>query len=156
MNYNDWWHIIRCLLSAKAFWGRKQLRRIGIIWCLSTLCLPLRTWSFSIKEGNDTVAYCLQLPLNSKVHLVLHVLFLKQYVGPIPLEQVNYDDFCLPINPDTYAIIDYWTIMIDDTPDYQVLVEWQGHPREKATWEGWDNLVHVYATLALKDTIIFY
>ena len=37
-----------------------------------------------------------------------------------------------------------------------MLVEWEGMPREEATWEDWDALVDIYTTEALEDKVLFH
>ena len=82
------------------------------------------------------VAYCLQLPDNSNIHLVFHVSLLKKVVGQQAVNPV------LPHFPDLddspkepTAIIDRRVIYKQGAPIIQVLVQWSNLHPDNNTWE---------------------
>nr|KYP73804.1 Retrotransposable element Tf2 [Cajanus cajan] len=113
---------------------------------------------FRIMERIGQVAYKLDLPPHSKIHPVFHVSLLKAYKGPIPPTAVVCDNNSPPSTlPTPQAIIAQRNVTTPELGDqYQVLVEWDGKPREEATWESWDLLVELYTKAALEDKVLFH
>ena len=112
---------------------------------------------FRIMERIGPVAYRLDLPSHSKIHPVLHVSLLKEYKGLIPPATVVCEDNFPPhALPKPHAIIAERTITTPEGDQYQVLVEWDGKPREEATWESWNLLVELYTKAALEDKVLFH
>ncbi|KAJ1406999.1 Retrotransposon gag domain [Sesbania bispinosa] len=111
---------------------------------------------FRIMERIGQVAYKLDLPSHSKIHPVLHVSLLKAYKGPIPPATVVCDNSLQSTLPTPQAIIAEHNITTSEGDQYQVLVEWDGMPREEATWESWDLLVELYTKAALEDKVLFH
>ena len=89
------------------------------------------------------VAYKLQLPLTSKLHLVFHVSLLKNKIGTkivpnIAPPEVNEDG-----QPLVYpaAILDKRILKRNNQAVTQLLVQWSNLAPEDATWEDYSFLV---------------
>lgn len=78
---------------------------------------------FKILERIGLVAYKLELPEESRIHLVFHVAMLKAYYSTIPLEPgvVPEDMSMRMVEP--IAIIDQRWTKFEDEPVRQVLAE---------------------------------
>ena len=90
-----------------------------------------------------TVAYKLQLPKHSKLHLVFHVSLLKKNIGRkivarIAPPKVNAEEQPL-ICPAT--ILDKRIIKRNNQVVTQLLVEWCNLGRDNATWEDYSVLI---------------
>ncbi|KAF7831702.1 putative nucleotidyltransferase, Ribonuclease H [Senna tora] len=101
------------------------------------------------------VAYQLDLPATTKIHLVFHISLLKPFVG----------DMANMLTPDTlpcfakdelspYAILDSRVIEVAGNSKKQVLVEWTPGHHEEASWEDLDTLKELFPTLNLEDKVI--
>ena len=110
---------------------------------------------FQISAQIGPVAYKLELPHGCTIHLVLHVSLLKAYKGPVPPPTIVYDEADQAVIPQPQALVAERVIHMDDGDQYQVLVEWQGMPREDATWESWNALVELYTGRNLEDKVLF-
>ena len=84
---------------------------------------------FQILSKVGVVAYKLKLPATSKLHPVFHVSCLKKHLGvPCILQDV-------PV-----AILGRRMVKKDNAAPTKVLVQWQNHSREDATWELYQDL----------------
>lgn len=99
---------------------------------------------YQILEKIGKVAYKLDLPVESQIHLVFHVSLLKK----------KFDDFISPtsdlppVNPMGHfmvapmAILDCRMVKRNNQADVQLLVHWENMPASEATWEDYDSFVH--------------
>ncbi|KAF2286993.1 hypothetical protein GH714_036788 [Hevea brasiliensis] len=101
------------------------------------------------------VAYCLQLPSTAKIHPVFHVSQLKKVVGnhdvipSLPTEMAIEE--LLPILPE--AIIARWTVEKDGNSIPQLLIQWQGHPLDEATWLDESNCQGQFPDFSLEEKV---
>ena len=99
---------------------------------------------YTILEKIGKVAYRLDLPQSSQIHLVFHISQLKSFVpdfSPVFSE--------LPVTTDIEAatavpevIIERRLVKKGATAVPQVLVKWSGLPMTSATWEDYNVLRH--------------
>ena len=97
---------------------------------------------FEVLAKVGSMAYKLKLPENSKLHPVFHVSSLKKHLGsqnspttPLPIitEKGILQD--IPI-----AILDKRMMKKGNDAIIEVLVQWQNHTKEDATWELYHDL----------------
>lgn len=95
---------------------------------------------YKILERIGKVAYKLDLPRGSRIHPVFHVSRLKQSYGDAAANSGNLDAFEpedeLHFLPE--KILDQRTNETNGAK--QLLVKWEKHPLEEATWEDTDTL----------------
>ncbi|GAU29612.1 hypothetical protein TSUD_164620 [Trifolium subterraneum] len=108
---------------------------------------------YRVLDKIGPLAYRLELPPTSKIHLVFHCSLLKLHKGPLPLSA------SLPPNAvDHQSLIEPLTILahkIDASTNPltpMVLVQWSGLPLEDTSWEPWDTLQRTYH---LEDKVPF-
>jgi len=109
---------------------------------------------FPILERIGSVAYCLQLPLNSKLHPVFHCSLLRPHhghldlpVSPLPPEIIDNQPVLEPL-----AILSSCEDPSTSPPTRQVLVQWHGLAPKFSTWEKWDDIQHC---IHLEDKVSF-
>ncbi|XP_069146096.1 uncharacterized protein [Solanum lycopersicum] len=93
--------------------------------------------SYTILAKIGSVAYKLELPVDSNVHLVFHVSSLKKKVGSSiavqsALPSIGEDSHFI-VQP--IAILQRHMIKRNNTVEVKVLVQWFNLPPEDATWE---------------------
>jgi Chromo (CHRromatin Organisation MOdifier) domain len=97
---------------------------------------------FQILEKIGTVAYKLQLPLNSQIHPVFHVSQLKPRIGKgeavVPNLPVLGPERGLRLVP--VAILDRKIVKRGNAPVAQILVKWSNTTEEEATWEYYEEI----------------
>lgn len=84
-----------------------------------------------------SVAYKLDLPPKSKLHLVFHVSLLRKQIGqhahvhphlpPITNEGV--------VQPEPFAILARWMVKKGNKAATEVLVHWTNLPKDDTTWK---------------------
>ena len=100
------------------------------------------------------VAYRLKLPPESKIHSVFHVSLLKAYVGPPPDEiPVLPEPPSQPI-PHPAAILDRRWREEQGNLTLEVLIEWEGQPREDASWVSWDTILTLFPDYDLEGKVL--
>ena len=92
------------------------------------------------KVGN--VAYRIQLPDHSKLHPVFHVSCLKKHLGSnvqttVPLPVLTGAGILQDV---PIAILDRRLVKKNNSTVTEVLIQWQNHSREDATWEVYHEL----------------
>jgi hypothetical protein len=107
---------------------------------------------FKILQKIGLVAYKLDLPSSSQIHLVFHVSCLKlklgQHTTPLPtLPPVNLAG---EIRPEPEAVISRRMIKKGARAVIEVLVRWKGAAVEDDSWELLRNLQEQYPHLAGK------
>jgi len=113
------------------------------------LKLALRFYGpFTVLRRVGAVAYELDLPATSRIHLVFHISQLKPTLGvntsPIPvLLPVNLEGI---IQPDPMAILDRRSRPLNNRAFTEVLVQ----TPEDATWEDFHKLTQAYPHLVGK------
>ncbi|XP_075645315.1 uncharacterized protein LOC142616324 [Castanea sativa] len=105
--------------------------------------LSLRFYGpFQVLQRIGAAAYKLQLPPESRIHLVFHVSCLKKQLGQhilsIPILPSVNDVGVL--NPEPVAILDSKEHNLRSRVITELLVQWQGGFVEHATWESLQSL----------------
>ena len=94
---------------------------------------------YEVLERIGTVAYRLNLPATSRIHLVIHVSQLKKAIGPhVTLQSVlpsPLDVLQVPTRVLQRRLRQQGPVSVA-----QVLVQWSGQPESLATWEDADEL----------------
>ncbi|KAF7823703.1 Retrotransposable element Tf2 [Senna tora] len=111
---------------------------------------------FQVNSRVGQVAYRLTLPTSSKIHPVFHVSLLKAFKGDLPKQQGEIPTILEPFTSCPKAIVDQRHVLNGEASKLQVLVEWEGFPREEATWEDWDCLLKAFPYLNLEDKVIVH
>ena len=101
------------------------------------------------------VAYQLQLPIQSHVHNVFHILLLKPYVATNP----PHDSADLPpVAMDNEPVVTLLAIVVSKLipskmgPKRMVLVQWKDLPLEQASLEEWSSFKTLHH---LEDKVLF-
>lgn len=101
------------------------------------------------------VAYKLSFPDHSRVHPIFHISLLKKWSGPSATPAVIPESkFPTVAGPIPAAILARRTIHTDYQHVVQVLVEWQGLSRERASWENLNQLKTQFPTINLEDKVV--
>ncbi|TQD79411.1 hypothetical protein C1H46_035018 [Malus baccata] len=92
---------------------------------------------FKVLQKVGSVAYKIDLPATSKLHLIFHVSCLKKQLGTgivpsTPLPVVTEDGI---VEDYPMAILQHRVISNGNSSSTQVLVQWKHHSKEDATWE---------------------
>ncbi|KAL5805499.1 hypothetical protein ACOSQ4_028232 [Xanthoceras sorbifolium] len=99
---------------------------------------------FKVLERVGEVAYRLDLPPTSRLHLVFHVSVLKKRVRDPKLvinELPVFDnERRILLQPKATMRCKIW----------MVLIQWKGLPMEEATWEDYDDIVERFTKFILK------
>jgi ribosomal protein L21E len=94
---------------------------------------------YSIIKKIGSVAYELQLPLDSRIHPVFHVSQLKKFIPPTiqvqPLLPTLDDDLQVPL-----AVLQHRLVQRGKASVAQVLIRWSDSPIGLATWEDLDSI----------------
>ncbi|TQD73313.1 hypothetical protein C1H46_041154 [Malus baccata] len=90
---------------------------------------------YQIISRIGSVAYKLQLPENTKLHPVFHVSCLKKHLGPQVQATVAGILQDVPV-----AILDRRMIKRGNAAVTEILVQWQNHSKDDATWEIYHEL----------------
>ncbi|KAF5465390.1 hypothetical protein F2P56_015403 [Juglans regia] len=92
----------------------------------------------------DWVAYCLELPPQSQLHLVFHVSCLKKKVGQhiSPLTTLPPVNVQGEIAPEPQNILQHLSRKVNNRAMVEVLVQWVGTDADQATWEPYWQLRH--------------
>lgn len=110
---------------------------------------------FAIEKRIGKVAYQLQLPAGSRIHLVFHVSLLKKKIGDssasCPTLPPLNDDGAIIIEPE--EIIDTPWIKKGGKFFEESLVKWKRLPIEDATWENAAELHDKFPDLNLEDKV---
>lgn len=111
---------------------------------------------FPVIERIGLVAYKLQLPPTAKIHPVFHVSLLKLCHGshkdaylPLPLTTTEQGPQVLP-----KAILQHRLLLRKGQQVPKVLVQWDGFPKEEASWEDWVPLQTSFPSLNLEDKVV--
>jgi len=112
---------------------------------------------FNITERIGKVAYKLQLPSTTRIHPIFHTSQLKLCHGdhtapyvPLPISDKEFS----PIIPPC-AILKSRVIIRGHQQVPQLLVQWEGLPKEEATWEDQSVFVEAFPTFNLKGKVDF-
>ncbi|XP_077215933.1 uncharacterized protein LOC143850587 [Tasmannia lanceolata] len=113
--------------------------------------------TYEIDSKVSAVAYKLKLPEHSRIHPVFHISLLKPYYGPtphtlceLPSQSFNNQPLISPL-----AVLSTRTVLRDDFPVKQVLVQWRGLLPENTSWEDDTVLQRDYPHLDLEDKVSF-
>ena len=98
------------------------------------------------------VAYKLELPGNSTIHLVFHVSQLKKVIGEH--EEDRNDVPCLFENHEWRDIPEeVYGYSKNKAGSWDVLVQWKGLPQYEATWELYEDLKQRFPDFHLEDKV---
>ncbi|KAL8107682.1 hypothetical protein AgCh_024186 [Apium graveolens] len=108
---------------------------------------------YEILQRIGKVAYKLDLPLTSKIHLVFHVSQLKKVVGVAPTL------ILLPAEPSDFPVLESCSdqlLGIHNSREGQqtqpeVLIKWRGIPAYEGTWESFENIASLFTDFHLED-----
>jgi len=92
---------------------------------------------FKILQRVGKVAYKLDLPVDAKIHPVIHVSQLKKHLPPTSLVSPDLSTVCtdpMQAMVPQKSLQDH-TIIRGSSVVHQKLVQWQGLPEAMATWE---------------------
>ncbi|XP_028053203.1 uncharacterized protein LOC114257623 [Camellia sinensis] len=94
------------------------------------------------------VAYQLDLPPHSKLHLVFHVSMLKKKLGAHTTPQATFPPIGTDgvLEPEPIAALDRRLIKYKGRPATQLLVQWSNSYPEDATWELYQDLQAKFPT----------
>ncbi|KAI9186883.1 hypothetical protein LWI28_021871 [Acer negundo] len=109
---------------------------------------------FKVLEQICEVAYKLELSYTSRLHPMFHVTVLKKRMGNLSLISSDLPAFDIEGNLLIQLIIAHryrnWKKGRGMTKVWQVLVQWQGVPTKKATWEDYDEMVERFPDFPLR------
>nr|KYP45931.1 hypothetical protein KK1_032491 [Cajanus cajan] len=112
---------------------------------------------FPVLERVGQVAYRVGLPAESRIHPVFHISVLKLFQGQMvsqthDLLASSFDNkpIKLPV-----AICASRTVLNHGITQKQVLVQWEGHTPEEATWEPFSEFCSADPALHLEDKVNF-
>ncbi|XP_026428679.1 uncharacterized protein LOC113324583 [Papaver somniferum] len=106
-----------------------------------------------ILQKIGAVAYKLQLPSHSRIHLVFHVSHLKKHIGmkhtpsPIlPVVDLHSEFIMLP-----EKVLKTISVLRGNKLARQALIQWTNSSVEDATWEDFTNIQSNYPRFFLED-----
>lgn len=109
---------------------------------------------FHIIGRIGSVAYRLQLPLEVRIHPIFHVSQRKKVTGQhqaltdLPSEMAIDEPLIEPA-----AILQRRAVIRDGKSTTQVLVHWQGHSQEEATWVDFSDFCQQFPNYSLEDKV---
>ncbi|WOH00777.1 hypothetical protein DCAR_0520152 [Daucus carota subsp. sativus] len=110
---------------------------------------------FPVLQRVGAVAYKLQLPPESRIHPVFHVSLLKKSVGPVAvsstLPQMGNESFPSDTVPEQLLGVREGPAELSGA--VEVLIKWQGQPKEEATWESYDHITAFFPSFHLEDKV---
>ncbi|KAL9441424.1 hypothetical protein AB3S75_020001 [Citrus x aurantiifolia] len=131
-------------------------RQISVANRLSNKLAKRYYGPFRVMERIGSVAYRLDLPPDSKIHLVFHISLLKPFHGQdasqvhsLPSESYNNQPMYVPI-----AICAQHQVLVHGIPQHQILVQWQDCAPENTTWEALSEFTKQYPNFHLEDKVI--
>ncbi|KAF7824408.1 Transposon Ty3-I Gag-Pol polyprotein [Senna tora] len=86
---------------------------------------------------------------------LFHVGLLKAFVGTLPDDPATLPELPQVFSSKPLNIVDQRVTEVEGNRFVQVLVEWEGVPREEATWEDWVTLNEAFPNSDLEDKVIF-
>lgn len=110
---------------------------------------------FQITQKVGSVAYKLQLPPNSRIHPVLCVWQLKNYIesrGKVIQDlpnNIRVDEFSVQ----SRQVLQHWVIMQGFVPIKQGLIQWEDTDTDGCTWEDYEYLQQQFPQFNLEDKV---
>nr|KYP41303.1 Transposon Ty3-G Gag-Pol polyprotein [Cajanus cajan] len=112
---------------------------------------------FEVVEKIGEVAYKLQLPDTTRIHLVFHISLLKKFVGspsqqyiPLPLTTTEFGPSVHP-----FQVLNVRTIMRHSKPVPQILIQWGSLGPSTSTWEDVQEIQDSFPEFNLDDKVAF-
>ncbi|XP_077251698.1 uncharacterized protein LOC143890899 isoform X2 [Tasmannia lanceolata] len=113
---------------------------------------------YEIKATIRKGSYKLTLPEGSQILPVFHISLLKPYYGPPPQAVCQLPTLSINNQPliSSLTIVGERTVLNNDKPIQQVLVQWHGLLPEDTTWENLHELQLEFSALNLEDKVILH
>jgi hypothetical protein len=110
-------------------------RKKSVALCRNLKLAPRFFGPYQIIQNIGSVAYKLDLPPDSKIHLVFHVSYLKKKLGQQVLTFLTLQpvDRHGELRPEPEVILECRMQNIGRWSATEVLVQWRGAPREDST-----------------------
>ena len=132
----------------------QSYRQSSVAFRSSLKLAPRYFGPFKVLARIGMVAYKLELPAGSQIHDVFHVSLLKKKIGTgdsireiLPL--LSKDSKLIP---QPAAVLDRRIIQKGKyRPKTEILVQWEGAPRDDATWENLWRFSKAYLEFVLED-----
>ncbi|KAL5784029.1 hypothetical protein ACOSQ2_006421 [Xanthoceras sorbifolium] len=135
---------------------RDPYRQSSVAFRSSLKLAPCYFGPYKVLARIDMVAYKLELHVGSQIHDVFHVSLLKKRIGTGVLVGI----VILPMSEDSKlvpqpaAVLDKRIIQKGKyRPKTEILVQWEGAPREDATWENLWRFSKAYPEFVLEDKV---
>ena len=110
---------------------------------------------FRIKKRVGKVAYRLELPETSAIHPVFHVSMLKKYHGmPPDLELPPLAELPFTFQPLSTDVVGRRIVEVPEGLRTEVLVDWDGLPRDESSWVDWETLVKMFPEVDLEGKVL--
>ncbi|GJS40579.1 reverse transcriptase [Tanacetum coccineum] len=111
---------------------------------------------YEVLERVGKVAYRLDLPAESRIHLVFHVLLLKPFAGTVNEGIANLPEEVHEGQPmeQPLAVCASRVVLRNEAPTRQILVQWLGSPPEEATWEWLSEFEATYPSHHIEGNVI--
>ncbi|RVW39687.1 Transposon Tf2-8 polyprotein [Vitis vinifera] len=107
---------------------------------------------YKVVQQIGPVAYRLELPSSTTIHLVFHVSQLKRALGSAdlcqPLSPILVEDLEWLVEPD--QVLDIHQSPNNNQLGIEVLIQWKGLPQFEASWESVDTIKEHFLTSTLR------
>ncbi|KAL1356594.1 hypothetical protein AAHE18_05G195900 [Arachis hypogaea] len=109
---------------------------------------------YRVRSKVGKTAYRLELPEGSTIHPVFHVSMLKEFHGAQTVDAPILTVAPASFQPVPTAIVGQRSVERDGRQVMQVLVDWEGLPRDETSWVDWDELLKLFPELNLEDKVV--
>ena len=110
---------------------------------------------YKVVQQIGPVAYRLELPSSTTIHLVFHVSQLKRALGSAdlcqPLSPILVEALEWLVEPD--QVLDIHLSPNNNQTDIEVLIQWKGLPQFEASWESTDTIKEHFLDFHLEDKV---
>jgi hypothetical protein len=105
---------------------------------------------YQVTAKIGSVSYCLQLPPNSKIHDVFHVVFLKKFEGSPPTHTPQLSPI---VRGHAMPVPEKVVRARPTSSSWEVLTQWQGMTAAEAIWEPLEQFKEAYPEFKLEDEL---